>query len=138
MERLDLFSGSFCSVFANDLNFLASTGNLSGTQLNLHVTFCNSDHGRSERTATRLLVLLRIAVIGCVSMIAVGSLGGLLEFSDQGCITFEVGGQIEPHDRVGRNVRSLIFKSSVHVKRLVVLGPNGVSEPLDRVEFLPF
>ena len=133
-----MLSGSFCSLFTNDLNFLASTGDFSGAELNFHVTLCDSDHGRSERTAARLLVLLSIAVVSCIGMIAVGSLGGLLQFGDQVRITFEVGGQIEPHDRVGRYIWSFIFKSSVHVKRLVVLRPNGVSEPLDRVEFLPF
>ena len=124
-----MLSGTFCSLFANDLNFLASTGDFSRAELNFHVTLCNTDHGRSERTATRLLVLLSIAVIGCISMIAVSSLGSLLEFGDQACITFEVGSQIEPHDRVGRYIWSFIFKSSVHVNGRVY-GPHGVAESL--------
>ena len=52
-------------------------------------------------------------------------------------MTLEMRRQVEPHDGVRRNVRSLVFKSSMHVKCRVVLRPDRVPEPLDRVELLP-
>lgn len=53
-------------------------------------------------------------------------------------MTFEVRSQIEPHDGVRRDVWSLVLESSMHVKGLLVLRPDRVSESLDRVDLRPF
>ena len=44
--------------------------------------------------------------------------------------------QVESHHRVGRDVRGLIVKSTVHVNCLIDC-PNGVSESLSRLELFP-
>ena len=66
------------------------------------------------------------------------SLKGTLKLLHELSIAFNVSNQVELHDRVGWDIWCLILKSTVHVDGLVVIRPNGVSESLNRIEFLPF
>ena len=66
------------------------------------------------------------------------SLKGTLKLLHELSIAFNVSNQVELHDRVGWDIWCLILESTVHVDSLVVIRPNGVSESLNRIEFLPF
>jgi len=66
------------------------------------------------------------------------SLESIFELLHELGISLDMGNQVQLHDGVGWNIWGLVFKSSVHVNGLVVIGPNGVSESLDGIELLPF
>ena len=65
------------------------------------------------------------------------SLESALQLLHERGVSFDMGHQIEFHDRVGWNVWGLVLKTTVHVDSLVVIGPDSVPESLNRIEFLP-
>ena len=145
MEGLNALTALLSTIFVisdnhNRLTLLLL--NLSRAHLNLHVIFRKALHGWSKRPTTSTSSILTIVssdgVVVWVSAISVLVLESTLQFGEKTGMASDVSNQVELHDRISWNIGSLIFETTVHVNGLVVMSPDGMSESLNRVEFLPF
>lgn len=96
-------------------------------------------HGRcgGPTTSTRGGLALDSRIIR-ISAILVLTLKCCIEFRNEACIALNVRQQVQLHDGISRYVGRLVLEAAMHVDRMVVYSPDGVTEALDRAELLPF
>ena len=146
VERLDVLGSGFDTFLlsSDDHDRLSLVLlDFGGAHLDLHVILRKTLHGRRQWPTTSTIRVALIVIRSDGSVVRIGSvsvltLEGILELGEQARMASYVSNQVQLHNRVGRNVRSLVLETTVHVDGMVVMSPDRMSESLNRVELLPF